>query len=304
VGTESRSRVAIYHSIEANRLAAFFQERGYRFVFLPTAYGATRRNRFADIQLPDPSAIRSELATAWYAATPLPTIRLLTCAAVGCTQPMPYVPETAEMLDWKFDQLGRLAGGSTPVFVLAHFTLPHEPYLYEADCRHRAPYWPDRDDGAEASRVRHAYVGQIECLNRKLRELVTTWQTRAPVPPVILMQGDHGHGMYGRRIPDIDSLTAEQVADRASVFAAYALPGAAQVVIPDSVTPVNAMRLMLNAVYGANLPALEDATYWSSYPEPYRMQRVNWMASPLRSTSEPVKQVEAPGGASDGLSVE
>jgi hypothetical protein len=31
---------------------------------------------------------------------------------------------------------------------------------------------------------------------------------------------------------------------------------------------------------------------------------VNWMASPLRSTSEPVKQVEAPGGASDGLSVE
>ena len=46
-------------------------------------------------------------------------------------------------MDWKFERMSELAGESElPTFVLAHLSLPHEPFLYHADCSHRDLYWP------------------------------------------------------------------------------------------------------------------------------------------------------------------
>jgi len=274
VGTTSLSRAASYAAIERNRLAAFLREHGYRFVFSPTAYGATRRNRYADVQIPDPHAIRPEFVTAWYKSTPLPTMHRLACAALGCVMPMPYVPETAAMLDWKFEQLANLAGQERPVFALVHLTVPHEPYIYGSDCRHREPYWPTRDDGRDSARVSEAYIEQIQCLNQKLETLIAAWQANGRVPPVILLQADHGHGRAGRHLPDLEEVSAAQIADRTSVFAAYCIPGADPRALPDTVTPVNTMRFTLRTVFSADLPPLEDRTYWSPYDVPHRLSQV------------------------------
>ena len=274
IGSESRDRAPYYAAIERNRLAAFFRERGYRFIFSPTAYGATRQNHFADLQLPDPSAIRAEFVTAWFQTTPLPTLHRLLCVVASCVMPLPYVPETAAMLDWKFEQLAQLAGQDRPIFVLAHLTVPHEPYLYRDDCQHRPPYWPNRDDGAEAAQIRAAYLAQIRCLNSKLETLISAWQARALVPPVILLQADHGHGQSGRYVPAAEALSSAQVADRVSVFAAYLVPGSEPSVLPDTVTPINAMRFMLRHTFGADLSPLDDATYWSAFRAPNALERV------------------------------
>jgi hypothetical protein len=269
----SASRQRIYDAVEGNRLAAFLKERGYRFVFTPTAYGATRRNRFADLQLPDPLAIRSEFVTVWYTTTPLPALRWLACAVVTCAVDTPYVPEAAAMLDWKFERLAELPGHAQPVFALVHLTLPHEPYIYLRDCRHRAPFWPIQDDGRDSAEIRQAYTAQIQCLNHKLETLITAWQAHSRMP-VILLQADHGHGRMGRHLPELPAVSPALLADRTSVFAAYDIPGADASALPDSVTPVNAMRFFLRTTFRAELPPLADATYWSSSDRPYHMARV------------------------------
>jgi hypothetical protein len=273
-GVANGSWRATYPMIEGNQLAAFLKGRGYRFVFFPTAFGATRQNRFADLQLPSPNDIRSEMVTAWYRTTAIPALRRQTCNVIPCTRAPPYVPETPEMLSWKLEQLGRLSGGATPLFVLAHLTMPHEPYLFRADCRVRPAYWPERDDGAEAQAVRKAYIEQIACVNRKLLDVVDTILARSPGPPVILIQADHGHGRLGRKLPDLSQSPAPQVAERLSVFAAYHLPGVTRGEIADSVTPVNVLRLVLRHYFGADLPPLQDASYWSSNDRPYDFTRV------------------------------
>jgi len=273
IDSASRNRRPYYTAIERSRVAAFFRERGYRFVFMPTAWGATRQNRYADLQLPDPKAIRPEFLTIWYKTTPLPTLNRLACWAIGCTMPLSYVPESAAMLDWKFEQLAQLPGQARPVFVLAHFTVPHEPYLYRADCRHRPPYWPTRDDGPDSVAIREAYLQQIQCVNRKVEELVRAWMQRSRIPPVILIQGDHGHGFFGRELPRLEKLTANQIADRISVFAAYLVPGA-ESSVHDTITPINAVRYMLRTAFHADLPPVEDATYWSAFDAPSSMTRI------------------------------
>jgi hypothetical protein len=273
-GAANANRELYYEGIEGNRLAAFFRERGYEFVFLPTAYSATRQNRYADRQIPEPREIRSELVAAWHRTTPLPTLHRLTCALLGCPYPTAYTPETAEMFDWKFERLGQLAGAERPTFVLAHFTIPHEPYVFRRDCSHRPPYWPSRDDGPDSAEVTRAYLDQITCLNRKLETLIAAWQTRSRVPPIIVLQGDHGHGRSGRQLPQWKRLRPDQVLDRTSVFAAYLVPGAKADSVLPAVTPINGVRFMLRQGFGADLPPLPDLTFWSAFRTPSALERI------------------------------
>jgi hypothetical protein len=159
--------------------------------------------------------------------------------------------------------------------VFAHLAIPHEPYVYRGDCRHRVPYWPedDRDDAA----VRSAYLEQIECVNRKLLAL-TRVLARRPRPPIIVIQADHGHGRFGRLTPMLKDVTASQVAERIAVFAAYYLPGSHVDTVSETITPINVMRLVLRRYFGARLPEVEDASYWSGWERPYQFTKV-WSAT-------------------------
>jgi hypothetical protein len=59
-----------------------------------------------------------------------------------------------------------------------------------------------------------------------------------------------------------------------SVFSAYLLPGVPLGAITDSVTPVNTVRLLLRHYFGADLPPLEDASYWWFEDRPHEFIRV------------------------------
>jgi len=269
-GPDNDNWELVYPLVENNRLASFLHNHGYRYVFFPSAFAATRQSRIADAQLPSPAQIRPEFEAVWLWTTPLPTAHRLWCRVTGCQFfTFSYTPESAELLDWKFDQLPRLAGRRQPVFVFAHLTLPHEPYVYYATCQHREPFWP-LDDAADTLALKRAYVEQIECLNRKLLVLVDAIRKRSSTPPVILLQADHGHGRLGRLAPGLDAVDPWQVAERRAVFAAYALPGVPASDVSDSISPVNIVRLVLRHYFNADLPNRPDVTYWSAWTQPYR----------------------------------
>jgi hypothetical protein len=187
---------------------------------------------------------------------------------------LPYVPESAASLDWKFQTIPSLARSQQPVFVLAHLTVPHEPYLYDARCRHRDPYWPSTDAGSQEVAVKAAYTAQLQCVNRKVEELVHEIQRESTRPSIIMLQADHGHGRLGRNQPVLQKATTAQVDERVDVFAAYLLPGAPPGLVYDSISPLNAMRAVMRYYYGLDLPPLADASYWSSSKRPYDFTRV------------------------------
>jgi hypothetical protein len=172
--------------------------------------------------------------------------------------------------------LKELSGGDTPVFVLAHLSLPHEPFLYHADCSHRDLYWPVGAGVLGDQEADRGYLDQIQCANRKLATLVDSIVARSRRPPVILLQADHGHGRIGHLPPTPDKVSAYQLRERMSAFAAYLLPGIPDDVVGDSVTPVNVVRLVLREYLGADLPPLEDASYWGLEERPFDAVRIKW----------------------------
>ncbi|HEY9506284.1 MAG TPA: hypothetical protein VIQ27_09955 [Gemmatimonadales bacterium] len=268
--------VPLYDMIENNRLAGFLKQQGYRFVFFPTGYRITWQNRHADIQLPPPRDVRGEFAAVWENTTMLPEIMGSACAVIGCVGGRFLVTaQAATLMDWKFERLKDLAGGETPIFVLAHLSLPHEPFLYHADCSHRDLYWPVGAGVMGDAEADRGYLDQIQCANRKLATLVDSILARSRRPPVILLQADHGHGRIGH-LPSFDKLNAYQLRERMSAFAAYLLPGVPPGAVGDSVTPVNAVRLVLRQYLGADLPPLEDASYWGLEDRPFDLVRIKW----------------------------
>ena len=269
--------LSLYDLIEYNRLAGFLKRQGYRFVFFPTGFRITFQNRNADLQLPMPREVRGEFAAVWQNTTALPELLAAVCALAGCQSGRFLLAfEAADMMDWKFEQMKALAGSSnTPTFVLAHLSLPHEPYIYHADCSHRDLYWPAGAGLPGDEDADRGYLDQIRCANRKIETLVDSILARSTRPPVILLQSDHGHGRIGH-LPPFEKLNAYQLRERMSVFAAYRLPGMSAAVISDSVTPVNAFRAVLRHYFGADLPPLEDASYWGLEDRPFDLVRVKW----------------------------
>ncbi len=267
--------VHLYDLIENNRLAAFLKLHGYRFVFFPTPFKFTSQNRNADLQIPVPKEVSGEFGAVWQQTTMLPELLTAGCALLGChAGRLQYVPEGADFMDWKFERIKDLAGGEVPTFLLAHLSLPHEPYLYNADCTHREPYWPFDAGVLGDEEATKGYLDQISCVNRKVAVLVDSILTRSRRPPVILLQADHGHGRQGRHLPDDEDLDQYGLRERMSVFAAYLLPGVSADCISDSITPVSAMRLVLRHYFGADLPPMEDASYWSTEGRPFELVRI------------------------------
>ena len=264
----------LYDIVENNRLAAFLKLQGYRFVFFPTGFRITFQNRNADLQLPAPKEVRSEFAAVWQNTTMLPELLSGVCALLRCEGGRFLVTaQSADIMDWKFERLRELPGGDVPTFVLAHLSLPHEPFLYNADCSHRDLYWPVGAGLPDDEEANKAYLDQIRCANRKLATLVDSILVRSRRPPVILLQSDHGHGRIGH-LPPFEKLNPYQLRERMSVFAAYLLPGVSSDSVADSVTPVNVFRLMLRHYFRADLPTLEDASYWGLEDKPHDLVRV------------------------------
>ena len=278
---------ALHRAVEDNRTWRFLRDRGYEFVFVPSTFPVTRRNAFADRVVPAAGAAARSAGMnvhhAWLASTVvLPLHELMTRFGpkeYATRQRFPYEVETAEEIEAKLDAIAGLAAERGPRYVFAHLLVPHEPYIFEADCRHREPYWPPTDYVPDQTPIRDAYVAQIRCVNSMLLTLVDRILDASAVEPIIILQADHGHGMMavnpmtGEQQP-LDRLDPAQVAERMTAFAAYLLPDGGDAALYDGITPVNVLPAIFNHYYEAAIPLRDDAIFWARLHPPFEFVRL------------------------------
>lgn len=281
IDPEQNSLLPLLHLIENNRTWRFLKDRGYEFVFFPSSFPATRENRFADRVLPRPIQSRERLnvAAAWLANTPLVLLARGRCQPASRCSEFPYRIESAGEIEEKFETAAGLGSEPGPRFVFMHLLVPHEPYIFRADCSHREPFWPPTDIGAEEPLLRDAYLQQIACVNRMVERLVDRLIGTSSRPPIILLQGDHGHGrmivdVLGARHLALDEIPGEKLDERLDAFAAYHLPGGGEALMTDSITPVNVIPAILNHYFDARIPLRENRAYWVDLQRLYRFVRV------------------------------
>jgi hypothetical protein len=146
-----------------------------------------------------------------------------------------------------FDQLGQVPLLPGKKFVYAHIVAPHAPFVFATDGRFIST--GDANPG---------YLHAITYVNSRIISIVKSIITNSKIPPVIVIQGDHGWD-EDHRMP---------------ILNAYYLPnGGAEKIYP-TITPVNTFRTIFNTYFGDAFPKLDDISYFSDGLTPYAFKQI------------------------------
>ncbi|HEY6071813.1 MAG TPA: sulfatase-like hydrolase/transferase [Anaerolineales bacterium] len=162
-----------------------------------------------------------------------------------------------------------LASGP-PHFVFAHILSPHPPFSFDA----RGNFVPSaigqngHTNIPESGRAEYisGYRTQVQYLNYRVIEILDHIQSHTDRTAIILLQGDHGPGVY----LDFSSAANSCLQERFSILNAYYFPDAAtQARLYPVISPVNTFRLVFSELLGKTIPFLDDRSYFSTWDKPY-----------------------------------
>jgi len=273
LGRRSLDRTVTDYLVRHNRTVPFLKSQGYQFVLFPSiGWEATTHDPRADTEFqaeggwgPARVVASTGLRGVLYRTSLLKFVNLGTGRLLR-----EHVTRTLAGIA----QVPTMPG---PVFTFAHVISPHDPYVFDRDCRPA-----QRQGGGNKAQVEAAaYVEQIQCVDRLVLDLVTTVLRTSEVPPAILLQGDHGSKTllpFKDRGPENITLAAGK--ERLGAFGAYYLPDHGSEVFGDSVTIVNVMGNVLRFYLGADVPREPDDMYLSVHRAPFAFKHVDfgWLA--------------------------
>ncbi len=147
------------------------------------------------------------------------------------------------------DELARLPNLAGPKFVYWHLIAPHPPFVFAPDGSYLL-----------TGEANPGYINEIKYLNVRLIDILQKILQESKVPPVIIMQADHG-------------LDTE---NRMAIFSAYYLPGKGPEWLYPEITPVNNFRVVFDALFNAGYPLLKDVSYFSEHDRPYDFSEVRY----------------------------
>lgn len=145
------------------------------------------------------------------------------------------------------ESFDKLANAPGPKFVFIHLIVPHSPFAFDEN---GDPIAPDKIDASEG------YIGQVKFVNKFILPGLKTLIQKSAIPPVIILQGDHG------------PLLEDNPAARMKILNAYYLPKGTEALYP-AISPVNSFRVVFNSYFGAEFPLLEDVSYHSDRGKRY-----------------------------------
>jgi hypothetical protein len=159
----------------------------------------------------------------------------------------------AQLIIYILDELKNIPEISGPKFVFVHLMAPHEPYVFNPD-----------GDFVVTKAANPGFPHEIEYLNKQLVPIVQTIIEKSSVPPIIILQSDHGRD------------TEVRLAN----FNAIYFPNGGNTALYPTLTPVNIFRLVFNTYFGQNLPLLPDISYYSAYGDYYDFSEVTYPCNP------------------------
>ena len=139
-----------------------------------------------------------------------------------------------------------------PKFVFAHIVSPHYPYVIDREGEFVNREIPAHD--------KDAYIDQLVYLNTRLVGILRGIVETAEVPPIVILQADHGNfGTPG---------------ERTSILNAYFLPGDGANGLYQGISPVNTFRLIFDTYFEGEFGLLEDRSFLSGDDLPFDYQEI------------------------------
>jgi hypothetical protein len=239
--------------IKHSAIRSFLESQGYHTIAFATGFQFTE---LRDAYVYHEPRFRSSAASpfeALFADTTL--LRLATDFGYLDLQKMSEQEYFRQRTSAAFDGLKETPRDGGPYFTFAHIIVPHPPYVFGP--RGEEVYYGGTaahgEQGLTEQQRLQGYRDQVTFANQRTLEAVDTILEESDVPPIIIIQGDHG-------------APGARVSRRMRILNSYYAPKAAALFYP-AITPVNSFRIILNAYFNQDLPLLEDHSYFSTFSD-------------------------------------
>jgi hypothetical protein len=264
----------IFAMLDDHRVARFLQARGYEVVQFGAWWTGTQSSAAADVNRPHGL---SEFAMYYLRRTALRTL-------VGLAPDV----RLATLIDWdngqcqrvarQLDEIKAIGAGDRPVYVFAHFLLPHDPYAFGPDGRCLSLFESNTRGRSQG------YVDQVAYADRIIEDIVPALQDDRPAP-VILIQADEGpypDRDYG--VPWQDA-PAEELRIKTGILNAFYFPDADYGGLAADITPVNSYRTVFNKYFATDYARLPDRVF--AFPDDVTLYEFHDVTDKVRGAPEP-----------------
>ncbi len=182
-----------------------------------------------------------------------------------------------------FDMVAKVPQLNGPNFVFAYFYGLHPPFIFGAEGENIKAYQAV-ESLKDRVKWKKLYLSQLQFYNSKLEELIDRILAKSRVPPIIILQSDHGTQFSACSSENFKGCIQEKMRN----FNAYYLPGNGDEMFYDSITPVNSFRLIFKHYFGAKINLLSDLCYYSKLAHPFLFSDVtDYEEKPGESESAP-----------------
>jgi hypothetical protein len=243
--------------LDDHRVARALRARGYEFLQFGGWWRGTYNNPLAD----ENHALGfSEFAMRYLQGTALRPL-FWAMPDTGFTMRLDWDRGQCQRVPRQVEMIQNVGVRERPVYVFAHFLLPHEPFVFAPDGRCLS-----HAESAERGR-QQGYVDQVAYAHRIIEQLVTTLQTEGRPKPIILIQADEGPYPEDGPFPDRDlripwqDAPPEHLRIKSGILNAFYFPDGGYDQLRPDITPVNSYRVLFNHYFGADLPLLPDRIY-------------------------------------------
>ena len=151
----------------------------------------------------------------------------------------------------------------SPKFVFIHIVSPHTPFIFSVRDEfvdQTEPFTLFENEDNTLSENHRGYRDQVDFINVKVLKMVRDIMDASEIPPIIIIQGDHG--------------SSNSIRDRMAILNAYHLPDGGDQMLYESITPVNSFRIIFNYYFGGTFTLLEDQSYFSDHDDVYNFIKV------------------------------
>jgi hypothetical protein len=257
---DSNSWWLVADTIQQSEIRKILQNWGYKTVFFASVWDVTDIRDGDYYEAPDPVMLDN-----FYN----PFLNLTNLRILGGIDRLgiawPSIDTHRQIISYAFDRLPEVAVIPGPKFVFAHIMAAHPPFVFDRNGNPVNPedaYTLSETDSLDASisNYRNSYIDQLIYINQRTLATIDGILANSKTPPIIILQGDHGPGIYF----DNTSIENSCLYEHYSILNAYHLPGVDSTSIPMDIAPVNSFRFIFNHYFQAGLALLPNRQFFSA----------------------------------------